>query len=65
MADEFYTLTGVRIATPTGKAVRVSRAIDAVRNEEWWFPLSQVKERHHTEGRIVVTAWIAKKKGLI
>ncbi len=62
---ELYTLTGVRIATPTGKAVRVSRAIDEVRNEEWWFPLSQVKEMHHMEGRIVVTAWIAKKKGLI
>lgn len=57
---EVYELTGIHIATPTGKAVRVSRG-----NEEWWFPLSQVKEMHHMEGRMIVTVWIAKKKGLI
>lgn len=57
---ELYTLDNVIIhSTFSDKAVRVTRG-----NEEWWFPLSQVKETHHTEGRIVVTAWIAKKKGL-
>ena len=65
MTTELYTITGVNIAAPTGKAVRVSRSTGPGRTEEWWFPLSQVKERHHVEGRIVVTAWIAKKKGLI
>ena len=58
---ELYTLDNVIIhSTFSDKAVRATRG-----NEEWWFPLSQVKEMHHMEGRIVVTAWIAKKKGLI
>lgn len=36
--------------------------------ENMWIPLSQVKEIHRSsnnEGTIVMTAWIAKKKGLI
>lgn len=62
---EQYTLTGVRVHTPGLRAVRVTRDLGQGRGEEWYFPLSQVVEMHHMEGRIVVTAWIAKQKGLI
>jgi hypothetical protein len=37
-------------------------------DEEMWIPLSQVSSMHKGakgEGTIVVSAWIAKKKGLI
>jgi hypothetical protein len=29
-----------------------------------WIPLSQVEQIHRTEGRLLVTAWIAREKGL-
>jgi hypothetical protein len=41
---------------------------DPASDEEVWIPLSQVDEMHFNprgEGTIVMTAWIAKKKGLI
>jgi len=39
-----------------------------IQQEEMWIPLSQVREMHKPpsgEGRIVMTAWIAKQKHLI
>lgn len=42
--------------------------VDLVAGEELWIPLSQVEEMHFNpagEGTIVMTAWVAKKKGLI
>jgi hypothetical protein len=41
--------------------------IDPASGEELWIPLSQVEEMHHDkngDGTIVMSAWIAKKKGL-
>ena len=49
----------------TDRAVLI---IDHASGEELWIPLSQVEEMHRDsarEGEIVMTAWIAKKKGLI
>lgn len=42
--------------------------LDHATGEELWIPLSQVEEMHFNpqgEGTIVISAWIAKKKGLI
>lgn len=42
--------------------------VDPASGEEIWIPLSQVDEQHFNplgEGTIVMSAWIAKKKGLI
>lgn len=61
---ETHTLTGVRIHVGD-RAVHVTRDLGDGRGEEWYFPKSQVPETHHMEGRVVITAWIAKKKGLI
>ncbi len=41
---------------------------DSATGEQLWFPLSQVESMHfdaREQGTIVVTAWIAKQKGLI
>jgi hypothetical protein len=41
---------------------------DPVSDEDIWIPLSQIHEMHWNqkgEGRIVMTEWIAKKKGLL
>ena len=41
---------------------------DFVKDEQYWIPLSQVEEMHFDKdgnGRIVMTEWIAKKKGLL
>jgi hypothetical protein len=63
---ETYTLPNVRIHHCLGdRAVRVTRDLGDGRGEEWYFPTSQVLETHHMEGRVVITAWIARKKGLI
>jgi hypothetical protein len=42
--------------------------VDYATGEEIWIPLSQVHEMHFDEkgiGTIVISEWIAKKKGLI
>lgn len=42
--------------------------LDHATGEEIWIPLSQVDEMHFDpdgNGEVVMTAWIAKKKGLI
>lgn len=39
-----------------------------IQQEEMWIPLSQVREMHKSpngEGRIAMSAWIAKQKHLI
>ena len=64
MSPERFTLTGVTVHPPMARAVRVSRDLGNGRGEEWYFPLSHVVEMHHMEGRIVVSAWIAKHKNL-
>lgn len=49
----------------TDRAVLI---VDHASGEELWIPLSQVEEMHRTptqEGSITMTAWIAKRKGLI
>ena len=41
---------------------------DPVSDEELWLPWSQVDETHFNdkgEGTVVMTEWIAKKKGLL
>ena len=49
----------------TAKAVKI---LDYATGEELWIPISQVEEMHRRPdgtGVIVMTAWIAKQKGLI
>lgn len=56
---------GCTFLAETEKAVLVR---DPVGEEELWIPLSQVKSMHKDskgDGTIVMSAWIAKKKGLI
>ena len=63
MRDESFEFTCTRKAE-TGAAVLI---VDHATGEEVWIPLSQVHEMHFNqkgEGTIVITAWIAKKKGL-
>ena len=51
--------------TETENAVLV---YDFVKDEQHWIPLSQVESMHFDKegnGRIVMTEWIAKKKGFI
>lgn len=48
----------------TDNAVKI---FDPATEEECWIPLSQISEMHFNmkgEGTIVMTEWIAKKKGL-
>lgn len=67
--DEVYELA-CSFKAETEKAVLI---VDHASGEEMWIPLSQVKEMHKqpskdangTLGTIVITAWIAKKKGLM
>ena len=49
----------------TAAAVKLT---DHASGEELWIPLSQVEEMHRGKdgtGTIIVSAWIAKQKGLI
>jgi hypothetical protein len=42
--------------------------VDFATGEEVWIPLSQVHEMHfdkNQEGTIVISAWIARQKGLV
>ena len=51
--------------TETDNAVLV---YDFVKDESHWIPLSQVESMHFDKegnGRIVMTEWIAKKKGFL
>lgn len=51
--------------TETYKAVLI---VDEESGEELWIPLSQVHEMHFNdkgEGKIVISEWIAKQKGLL
>ena len=62
-----YEIACIFSGRETDKAVLI---IDPASGEELWIPLSQVIEMHGREdgkkstGRIVMTEWIAKKKGL-
>lgn len=65
---ELFTLACVFLHQ-TDEAVYI---LDSVTGEKLWIPLSQVEDMHKTHmdvdkeaGTIVMTAWIAKKKGLI
>lgn len=67
-STEFYTLA-CEFVHETDAAVLI---IDVSTGEKLWIPLSQVEEMHKTPddsgklfGEIVMTAWIAKQKGLI
>lgn len=49
----------------TDSAVKI---LDHSTGEEMWIPLSQVDEMHfdkNDHGTIIMTRWIARKKGLI
>lgn len=59
-ADEKFELTGVDFKAETARALLIVH-----NEEEYWIPLSQIHELHKAEGRIVMTAWIAKQKGLL
>lgn len=57
-----------------GETDNACKILDPVSGEEIWIPLSQVDERHGKqdtngrfigEGTIVMTDWIAEKKGLL
>ena len=61
---ELYELACIR-KTETMKAALF---VDLVTGEELWVPLSQIEEMHFNaagEGTVIMTAWIAKQKGLI
>lgn len=64
MSPERFTLTGVTLHPPAGRAIRVTRDLGEGRSQEWYFPISHVLEMQHMEGRIVISAWLAKQKGL-
>ena len=50
-----------KIITSTDDAIKVR-----YHDEDIWIPLSQVHEIHRTEPpTIVITPWIARKKGMI
>lgn len=62
-AEELVTLEGIK-RRESDKAVLV---VVEDTGEEVWFPLSQVDSMHFDgkgHGKIVVTAWIARQKGL-
>lgn len=65
MEDETVTFDDVVCLAQTGAAILV-----LVENEEVWIPLSQVGEDSEVRekddtGDLVITKWIAKKKGLL
>jgi len=66
--DPTYELACHFTGAETDKAILIC---DPTSGEELWIPLSQVLEMHGREdgrkstGRIVMTEWIAKKKGLL
>lgn len=59
-SEELFTLEDCEIKHETAKALLVN-----FNGEEIWLPLSQVSEIHRDEGKVVMTAWIAKEKGLL
>lgn len=62
---ELYKFACFFTGIETDKAVLV---FDLASGEELWIPFSQVSEMHKgktSEGTIIMSAWIAKKKGLI
>lgn len=57
---ETRTIFVEKILRETDLAVKV-----LYEDEELWLPFSQILEIHHEEPiRIVITAWIAKEKGI-
>ncbi len=61
--SEIYEMA-CHFVTESDKAVLI---IDPASGEELWIPLSQIEEMHRDkngDGRIVMTRWIAKQKGL-
>ena len=76
-STETFTITG-RISFETPKAVHIipdssMELVDTEHEKGMWFPFSQIKEIHKGSvlgdgvgnDRLVVTAWIAKTKGLV
>ena len=64
MRGELFTLPCL-FKRETPNAVLV---LDENTGEEIWFPISQVDSMHRDNderGQIIVSAWIAKQKGLI
>ena len=58
--NEVFELKDVEFKHETSKALLI-----VYDDEEYWIPLSQVEEIHRAEGRIVMSAWIAKQKGFL
>ena len=66
-SQELVTFEDVEIGMESQSGLAVSVEI---KGEHYWVPLSQVTEMHrdprkHDSDRIVVTAWWAKKQGLL
>ena len=66
-SQELITFGNVEIGVESNSGLAVSVEIDGT---HYWVPLSQVTEMHrddrtHNADKIVVTAWWAKKNGLI
>jgi hypothetical protein len=65
--DECIELKEVEVGVDSDSGLAVSVKIE----DEWhWIPYSQVEEIHrdprsHDNDRIVITKWLAEKKGLI
>lgn len=64
--EAVYVLTGFTIVRETDNAVQVQRDGDDD-DEREWIPFSQIREivREPGKMRIVMTEWIAQKKGFI
>lgn len=65
--QEQFRIDVKEIVTETASALLVKVQIPGAKiNEDMWFPLSQIHSIHHSDPPwIMVTPWIAKKKGFL
>lgn len=64
-SQEKFELTGCMVEKETAAALLISIPTGPGRSDEHWIPLSQIHSIHREEGRVVMSAWIAKQKGFI
>lgn len=65
MSDEVVSFDDVTVKAETDKAI-----LCVIEDKEHWIPLSQIDEDSEvyakdTEGKLVITEWLAKTKGLL
>lgn len=61
---ELFTFTCMR----EGESTKALLVVDPPTGEQIWIPFSQIESMHFNEtgdGYVVMTAWIAKQKGLL